>query len=310
MGVFRSIENGVENAFDKASGAVFKSPLEPAQIAKKAVQLMRQNKLVGSGRQYAPTLYNVLVSPKDNNRLFGFYPTLAAEIETLLMSKGADSGLIFDGRPLVRFIVDNKLKSGRFDIIVEVVAGPVLEKLREEEMEYYGIDVQPKAAPAAAAPAAAAGGAYAAAAAPKPNSYRFDYDNSEYYDLDEPDELGTAAPPPADDSRLTGNFKIPEPQNMPSLGSAALVVQGSGAVHPLTTRQMSAGRDLGNQIVLADAGASRKHACFEQNAAGTWKLVDMGSTNGTLLNDRPVTTSILRNGDLITIGTTVLEFTE
>jgi pSer/pThr/pTyr-binding forkhead associated (FHA) protein len=37
-------------------------------------------------------------------------------------------------------------------------------------------------------------------------------------------------------------------------------------------------------------------------------VVDLGSTNGTLVNDSPVSERALEEGDRITIGRTVLEF--
>ena len=62
--------------------------------------------------------------------------------------------------------------------------------------------------------------------------------------------------------------------------------------------------------MVNDANASRAHAQLSQDATGVWKLVDLDSTNGTLLNDRPVKQALLRDRDLITIGITVLEFRE
>ncbi|MCL1879374.1 MAG: DUF3662 domain-containing protein [Actinomycetia bacterium] len=139
MGMLSKFEGGVESAFDKASGSVFKAPLEPAEIARRAEKQMKQERLVGANKQYAPTLYTVLVNSKDDCRLFAFYPTMAAEIETYLLTRGTDAGLSFDCRPLVRFIVDRKLRSGKFDVIAENVASAVILELREEEMLFYGL---------------------------------------------------------------------------------------------------------------------------------------------------------------------------
>ena len=61
-----------------------------------------------------------------------------------------------DGQPLVRFIVDEDLKHGKFDIIAEAVAAPIIAQLRAEEMHRYGL---------AAAPAP---GGYGAPAQPYP----------------------------------------------------------------------------------------------------------------------------------------------
>ncbi len=104
-----------------------------------AVKILRREKMGGAGKQYAPTLYTVLVNPDDDQRLFGYYPTLAGETETYLAAKASSDGLVMDGHPLVRFIVDDTLKHGKFDIIAEPVAAPIIAQLRAEEMRRYGI---------------------------------------------------------------------------------------------------------------------------------------------------------------------------
>lgn len=299
MGVISRFEGGVENAVDRAAGAVFKSPIEPAQIAKRAEKQMNREKLVGAGRQFAPTLYNVLVNPNDDKRLFGFYPTLAAEVETYLMTRGSDAGLEFDGRPLVRFIVDGKLKSGKFDVIAETVAAPIIKRLREEEIEYYGLSSKP--ARNAASGVMAAGAARGAAAAGAV--------------VDEKRLNSRADPAPV--SGRNSLDRLPSLDGLPSLDRSAgtvkpasLINVGTGAVFALDARQVTVGRDPSNPIVVVDANASRMHAQFSQDATGVWKVTDLNSTNGTLLNDRAVSKALLRDGDLVTIGVTVLEFRE
>ncbi|MBQ9004539.1 MAG: DUF3662 domain-containing protein, partial [Eggerthellaceae bacterium] len=82
------------------------------------------------------------VNPDDDNRLFGYYPTLAGETETYLSAKATQEGLVMDGSPLVRFIVDDGLRHGKFEVIAEVVAAPIVEQLRDEEMERYGLALE------------------------------------------------------------------------------------------------------------------------------------------------------------------------
>ena len=50
-----------------------------------------------------------------------------------------EQGLVMDGAPLVRFIVDDDLKPGKFDVIAELVSAPIIKQLRAEEMARYGI---------------------------------------------------------------------------------------------------------------------------------------------------------------------------
>lgn len=139
MGFLSRFEGKMEDTFEGAADRMVNAPISPVQIAKKAEKQMRREKMVGAGKQYAPTLYTVLVNPEDDQRLFGYYPTLAGETETYLAAKAADEGLVMDGQPLVRFIVDEGLKHGKFDVIAEPVAAPIIAQLRAEEMQRYGI---------------------------------------------------------------------------------------------------------------------------------------------------------------------------
>jgi len=144
MGLFSRFENKVEDTVDGAADKVFDSPISPLQICKRAEKQMKREKMVGAGKQFAPTLYTVLVNPDDDDRLFGYYPTLAGEVETYLSAKAQENGLLMDGQPLVRFIVDDGLRHGKFDIVAELVAAPIVEELREEEMARYGITAKPQ----------------------------------------------------------------------------------------------------------------------------------------------------------------------
>ena len=139
MGIFSKFEDRMEDTVEGAASRMSKAPISPVQIAKKAEKQMRRETMVGAGKQYAPTLYTVLVNPDDDSRLLGYYPTLAGETETYLSAKAAEDGLVMDGNPLVRFIVDDGLRHGKFEVIAEVVAAPIVAELREEEMERYGI---------------------------------------------------------------------------------------------------------------------------------------------------------------------------
>ena len=139
MGLLSRFENTMEDAVDGAAERLFDAPLSPVQIQKKAEKQMNRERIVGAGKQYAPTLYTVLVNFDDDARLFGYYPTLAGEVETYLSAKAAENGFVMDGAPLVRFIPAEGLKSGKFDVVAEMVAAPIVEKLRDEEMERYGL---------------------------------------------------------------------------------------------------------------------------------------------------------------------------
>lgn len=139
MGFFSKFEGKMEDTFEGAAGKMNNAPISPVQIMKKAEKQMRREKMVSAGREFAPTLYTVLVNADDDQRLFGFYPTLSGETETRLESSAANEGLSMECKPLVRFIVDDSLKHGKFDVIAEVVSAPIIAQLRDEEMQRYGM---------------------------------------------------------------------------------------------------------------------------------------------------------------------------
>jgi Protein of unknown function (DUF3662)/Inner membrane component of T3SS, cytoplasmic domain len=80
-----------------------------------------------------------------------------------------------------------------------------------------------------------------------------------------------------------------------------------GKVFELTKDRMVLGRLPDSDIMLADAGASRQHAEVRRQN-GEWVIADLGSTNGTMVNELTIGERTLHHGDRITIGRTVLEF--
>jgi Protein of unknown function (DUF3662)/FHA domain len=94
-------------------------------------------------------------------------------------------------------------------------------------------------------------------------------------------------------------------------GGAALEVSEDGSTRTirLSTATVTIGRLPGNEVVLKDSGASRRHAEVRERD-GAYVLTDLGSTNGTQVNGETVQSRTLSDGDRITIGTTVIRFVE
>jgi two-component system cell cycle response regulator len=67
------------------------------------------------------------------------------------------------------------------------------------------------------------------------------------------------------------------------------------------------GRDPACELPLHDENVSWRHARVEDRGCDEWAIVDLSSTNGTLLNGEPCAGSILKPGDRIFIGKTVIE---
>ena len=99
------------------------------------------------------------------------------------------------------------------------------------------------------------------------------------------------------------------PPAVPAAGSATLsLLDGDRVTDTFRIEGTTTlGRMPGCDVVIADPGASRQHARIERRN-DVYVLVDLGSTNGTLVNGEPVSEPSLADGDRITVGSTVLEF--
>jgi hypothetical protein len=91
------------------------------------------------------------------------------------------------------------------------------------------------------------------------------------------------------------------------LAHAADALLVDGRRYPLSGPVTMLGRSSACDVPLDDASASRRHAEIRRRAGKT-VLVDLDSTNGTLVNGRRVREAPLRAGDRITIGTTTIVF--
>ena len=71
--------------------------------------------------------------------------------------------------------------------------------------------------------------------------------------------------------------------------------------------RISVGRRADNDVVLAESSVSSMHAWII-GEAGSWRVMNMLSTNGTFVNDEKVHEAELHDGDRLRIGSVELVF--
>ena len=82
---------------------------------------------------------------------------------------------------------------------------------------------------------------------------------------------------------------------------------------PLERDEVTLGRALEADVRVNDARVSRLHARIRterdhQSGETRYRITDLGSTNGTLLNGRPITEAVLEEGDKLVIGEHLMRF--
>lgn len=82
------------------------------------------------------------------------------------------------------------------------------------------------------------------------------------------------------------------------------IIQGNqvGRVIPVDGPSLVIGRGADADLTVDDNGVSRRHAHFIRLSDGALTVNDLGSTNGTLVNDEQVTAKMLAIGDVISLG--------
>ena len=81
----------------------------------------------------------------------------------------------------------------------------------------------------------------------------------------------------------------------------------AGSEYPLQSVRTILGRGADADLVFEDGHLSRQHAAFELTTDG-FQVLDLGSTNGIVVNDEPVEVALLQHGDRIAVGHLMFQY--
>ena len=138
-----------------------------------------------------------------------------------------------------------------------------------------------------------------------------DYADRDFAAADGAGGSGAGAGASQSNPPATGDRPVQVPPGPPSPGQEQLTVtlllqDGSNRTFEVKPGSNIIGRGTISDFRLPDTGVSRQHAEI------TWDgrdavLVDLHSTNGTMVNDSPIENGLLADGDVISMGQSVME---
>jgi len=308
-----NVEGALERAIERPFSRLFRSPLQPAEIEKAAVKEVEKTRKLGVNTIYVANVYTVAISPKDEVTLGDLIETLESDLATRLHAYASNNNYLMSTRPIVTFVVDDSFKLGEVYVIGETLS-------EETILEEFGPDALP--------------------AVPKKNSPRAQVEQPSYT-ANHPNR-GLSVDPYLNNTFGVGGEQgmipaVPRSSTFAPTGSLNnnVLVGGSTddetalvsslAVPHGTTATIAVNSQppfvLGGQdsyvnsrkglcdILIEDPQASRQHAEIVREGLG-WAIADLDSTNGTLLNEQPVTHRRLKDGDVVTVGATTITYRE
>lgn len=294
MGVLQRFERRLEGLVGVAFARLFKGKVHPAEIAKALEREATEQKMVvGEGRVMVPNRYVVRLGPTDYEYLAEWGAELSATMAEMVQEHVEAEGWSTFGGIQVSLACDQDLRTGVFHVDSRVDAdsgmpgappepsparrdGPPAPRPRPGRGAAAGLPPVPPLPPGAA-----------------------------------PSRSGVPRPAPAA-ARLPpvaagGSVGVSTPPRSAVPVSHALVVDGPNTRHELREGSNIIGRGTEASIRVPDTGVSRRHVDV-QLANDRATVVDLGSTNGTLVNGRRVPHIVLSDGDVIRIGHSVLVY--
>ena len=282
----QSFEQGVERMVGGVFQRAFKSSVRPIHIGRKLIRAIDAERTVdAAGKAVAPNVFVVHVNEKDRAAFGDLEKPLLAELVGAAEEYAKSEQYQLLGEVKVSLLTDAALKAGRFEVKASVSAGssapaPVAAP----------VVVEPSAEPPAAGiPSLEVPVVVPPVVVPP---------------VITPPTIATPSIPPL--PSLGGTPSTPAPAVAPTLKATLAMADGSRIA--LRPGVISVGRSAESTIPLNDTNVSRRHAELRlrgEGADAVWVLVDLGSTNGTLINGVKVNgEQVLRKNDAIVFGAT------
>lgn len=116
MSILSDFEDRIASAVEGLFAGAFRSPVQPAEIAKALGKAMDDRRAVGVGKVYVPHAYTVALSQQDDEAIGGFRATLEGELATFLTGHASEQGYTLTARPVITFTTHDDLRLGRFRV--------------------------------------------------------------------------------------------------------------------------------------------------------------------------------------------------
>ncbi|MBN9386593.1 MAG: DUF3662 domain-containing protein [Chloroflexi bacterium] len=266
MSAIDKFEGMVEGVVEGSMRGLFRSKISLAEIQKRLERIMEERREVAVGKAYVPNRYEVFLYPADFQYLTTtILPKIQAEqsLTEYVFNYAHSRNFTFGGgRPLV-WLNSNESVKKRHLMIKAYTVDPNQARVAQAPAPSLAPDLEVKSGMLNGGTAV----------------------------------MNIGALPLNGEHRPAGQVARPQ---------ATLVALEYANNNPSKyirfNKDVTVGRGLDNDVIYSEETRVSRHHCRIEFKYGQFLLFDLNSTNGTLVNGRPVTQIVLTPGDRISLG--------
>ncbi|WP_327068019.1 DUF3662 and FHA domain-containing protein [Kitasatospora sp. NBC_01250] len=278
MGVLKKFEQRLEGLVNGTFAKVFKSEVQPVEIAGALQRECDNNATIWNrDRTVVPNDFIVELSPHDYERLSPYAGQLGQELSGMVLEYAEAQRYSFLGPLQVNLERADDLDTGLYRVRSRTLAGETPEPPAPAPSAYGRGPAEEPGAPWQQSSAPTYAGAPPAPSAPP---------------------ALPSAPPSAAQSNV---------RPFPGAGTGAGArrwIEVNGTRHQITGNACVLGRSTEADVRIDDPGVSRKHA--EIRPGNPAMVLDLGSTNGIVVDGQHTQRATLRDGSRIVVGSTTI----
>ncbi|WP_042415982.1 FhaA domain-containing protein [Streptacidiphilus anmyonensis] len=303
MGALKKFEQRLEGFVNGAFAKVFKSEVQPVEIAGALQRECDNNASIWNrDRTVVPNDFIVELSPHDHERLSPYSGQLGNELAGMVREYAQAQRYSFMGPLSVQLERADDLDTGLYRVRSRIQANEAAQAPAQPQHQppaapYGGPPQQPWQPQPAQAPMAPPPAAPPLPSVDAPTSFSGN-----------PAYPGNPAARPGEGNPhgFPGAPTQPAPVQGPAGAGTRRWLELNGQRHPLDRPVLVLGRSTEADIRVDDPGVSRRHA--EVRVGNPSMVLDLGSTNGIVVDGQHTTRATLRDGSRIVVGSTTIVY--
>ncbi len=126
MTVFSKLENMMQGAVEGPFNRLFRTHLEPVELANKLTRTMEANLQIGHDKKLAPNVYEVSLSRRDYTRFDAYAHSLQQQLSQILINVARERGYTLTSKPVIQFLESPSIGTGQARIQCHTVDPRVL----------------------------------------------------------------------------------------------------------------------------------------------------------------------------------------